>query len=1174
VRVGVVGLKRNFYKCETIYECFNLVLDKTSSKTARDISGIGKSRVTQRSSSGGGDSSKTVAVNPVTYEPDSLSTFRVSEGEVGKPPVGSGDRSAYVSGAGLKKSSPPLKPSSVSSSTSIDPTIKAMFRGQVNVSDVKSGRAQAFERTITPSEAQVLAQQSLRQDVGGYKYSGVEVSSDKSVDPEVQRRSQNILFKSNKSGKIVGESNVVKQQSVLYPMGEKPVFNLKNVLFDTKTSTGTSTRTGVVVETITSPGVISRIKPTLGMIGIGLNKQAQAVINVLSPSQSFTFLKSNESEKIIGRTKEGNIIKGIYDKKGNKIGEKTYIRTSGEEDLNLINADISNKSKLGFIGINPFGRLSKFNKNVTDKDVLATLPITGSFALIAGTGGAAAAPLGFAYGYDLTKRGVKAVATKDLEGARNVGTETLITVGTLGVAKGLQLSPKIKTFDVKFVSEKPVVVKGYITKGKLIPTMETIAPLTDTLTSYKIKPGRKVSGYETVRTRTVEAKGLKLEVGISDYPLVTYGKGIKGVKFGNQPLFKNRVSSSEAQITDFTLTTPTISSRKVKGAGLALENFKGTIEGGESIGLASPAGSIEFKTMQKVVKFTPEELARQNIDVKLARKLRKDKGIKNQEFFARQAFERLPGLKNPKESAKLIEQFLYEKDYKPFGSTTAELLGNKWKTLKPGDIDAYANKKTVQEIEMELPELVSGLKALGEDIRISPSGKGTIVEFAPTKGVSQGEKLIEVKSGINQIEAGLVEDVGVPVGFAGVKFANVKAGQFGKTVPFGNLNAMTPGESFTRKIAGANILSTGQRGETPSFSGVGVLGKQGNPRGLKDTAGVFQYGKGLQEIRGESWNPFKKSGSQKIGNLIEKRLGTYTTEQQADILLKLSDVVGNGEKIKVPLSFDTPAASRSFTLSSNVRASLFSNIGSRNVGGSLSSGFASPSGGRSVFGSSFGSSASGLSSPSTSVIGSSSGRSVFGSRSGFSSGGSSFSSPSSSPTSVSPSTFSPSSFKSSFPSTGKSPSPISPFTSTSPFSPLSPSPTPRSPFPKSPFSPNTPRLSSTPPTRFTFPRNKDGGMFSVDIRSKGKFVSVGGGLNLKDAISLGKGLTGGSSARSFKIKTRAGKSLTGLNIGKDYYKKGDVYIEKSGVSINTGGELKQITFKGIASQKRKSIGVF
>lgn len=98
-------------------------------------------------------------------------------------------------------------------------------------------------------------------------------------------------------------------------------------------------------------------------------------------------------------------------------------------------------------------------------------------------------------------------------------------------------------------------------------------------------------------------------------------------------------------------------------------------------------------------------------------------------------------------------------------------------------------------------------------------------------------------------------------------------------------------------------------------------------------------------------------------------------------------------------------------------------------------------------------------------------------------------------------------------------------------------------------------------------------MFSVDVKSKGKFRNVGEGLNLKDAIKLGKTLTGTTASRSFKIKNQAGKPLKGLNLGGNYYKKGDTFIEKVGVAINTGSELRQITFKGIATQKRKRLGI-
>ena len=61
-----------------------MVVIKTKSKTARDISGLGRSNVTQKSSSSGGGSNneKTIPVNPSTYEYDPTRTFRVPESQV------------------------------------------------------------------------------------------------------------------------------------------------------------------------------------------------------------------------------------------------------------------------------------------------------------------------------------------------------------------------------------------------------------------------------------------------------------------------------------------------------------------------------------------------------------------------------------------------------------------------------------------------------------------------------------------------------------------------------------------------------------------------------------------------------------------------------------------------------------------------------------------------------------------------------------------------------------------------------------------------------------------------------------------------------------------------------------------------------------------------------------
>jgi len=74
----------------------------TDSSTAQYTGGSGTSNVTQTSSTGsrgggggGGSSEKTIAVNPITYQPDGSSTFRVPESQVGKPPQQSSSSSNY-----------------------------------------------------------------------------------------------------------------------------------------------------------------------------------------------------------------------------------------------------------------------------------------------------------------------------------------------------------------------------------------------------------------------------------------------------------------------------------------------------------------------------------------------------------------------------------------------------------------------------------------------------------------------------------------------------------------------------------------------------------------------------------------------------------------------------------------------------------------------------------------------------------------------------------------------------------------------------------------------------------------------------------------------------------------------------------------------------------------------
>lgn len=252
----------------------------------------------------------------------------------------------------------------------------------------------------------------------------------------------------------------------------------------------------------------------------------------------------------------------------------------------------------------------------------------------------------------------------------------------------------------------------------------------------------------------------------------------------------------------------------------------------------------------------------------------------------------------------------YIKD--PYSGKALQLKGFQQEVL--GDVDVLIPKLKVAEIKPRVAEFTQILKAgkmklpsgdwlyaetgIGENVRVSPKGKGTIIEFPPQKGVAQGKKFFEFKSGIDQATAELGDEA--PSGFLGVKFANIKAGQSGDTVAFGEMRGIFAGEQLARKGAGATIMSSGMAGETESFSEAGILGKQGNVRGLKDAAGFFQFGTGTLEIVKGSFGKFKVP---KLESDIKGIFETYSKPQRADILAKLKDITASGEPVKIPLSF-------------------------------------------------------------------------------------------------------------------------------------------------------------------------------------------------------------------------------------------------------------------------------
>jgi hypothetical protein len=102
-------------------------------------------------------------------------------------------------------------------------------------------------------------------------------------------------------------------------------------------------------------------------------------------------------------------------------------------------------------------------------------------------------------------------------------------------------------------------------------------------------------------------------------------------------------------------------------------------------------------------------------------------------------------------------------------------------------------------------------------------------------------------------------------------------------------------------------------------------------------------------------------------------------------------------------------------------------------------------------------------------------------------------------------------------------------------------------------------------------------LFSVEVRKRGKWMQLdqGSGFSLSEAKSLGEFRVGTSARASFRItKAKSGskkKRFYGRGITGDFYKKGNIFIEKRERRIKSSGEKEQITMKGIQANRGKSI---
>lgn len=470
-------------------------------------------------------------------------------------------------------------------------------------------------------------------------------------------------------------------------------------------------------------------------------------------------------------------------------------------------------------------------------------------------------------------------------------------------------------YDVKPAKIMPEPVKGLeLAKPKQIPKSQ---PGLDILPGKAPSKGADFKGVDIVsgkplntgtRKGSIEYEELGIQEGNILRPEPKTPKKIfsVGLNFGShgQPLIV--VTTYNHGMPDVVFGTPNYANR------VPISSIT------EAKGLPMPETAAEGKIFRRVYDFSPAEQQRIDEVIRINRILGRDKGLRVGQFVE----VNVKGIKNPKAVTPLIEDFVLEGKGKVYGSFISAPKGQlpePWTTKSPGDIDVMFKNLKVEEIKPRLEGLTKALQDLGEDVELSPKNDN-IIQFR------SGEKFLEAKSGINQETLGL-DDL-APEAYLGFNL------ETGRTVKFGKARAITAGEQLMRKGAGTLIVSPGKLpGETASFSVPGILGKQGNPRGLKDVAGFMQGGYGLSDIRAGSWNPVKRFGGERAKAAMDRFLETYTPEQQSDILGKLYEKTGyelgaGKEAPKMPelsgYSFGGSLGSKGFSAYSDIEESLFS----------------------------------------------------------------------------------------------------------------------------------------------------------------------------------------------------------------------------------------------------------
>lgn len=550
----------------------------------------------------------------------------------------------------------------------------------------------------------------------------------------------------------------------------------------------------------------------------------------------------------------------------------------------------------------------------------------------------------------------------------------------------------------------------------------------------------------------------------------------------------------------------------------------------QNVELPAPVGALESEVMARTT-LTPAQYSSFQSKITVLRSLSGEKGLPVEEVTLD-----LPLLKNEAKASKVIMDIAAQEDLIIFGSQTKPQLPSRYRVIS-GDVDLLKAGGTQEQAMIITNKLNAGLRSIGENVRISTRAgqQKAIIETL------RGEKILEIKTG-TEADAMLSGSPPAQAGYAGFDFPNLRAGILGKTVKFGDAKAIYAGEQLLRKGAASGFF----RGETTNIKtpkalragGMFPLGKR-----PKDLADFYIQALGVEETR-----VFRDSVI--VKKIRSSFIEGYTPEQRVEITKLIKKRI-TGEEFAPERVFIKP-----------VKSSFLSSVISK-AEPTYSYSFKSSSVLKSAYSvsdystSRYSSAVSSAGSMASSVI----------SKSGSPSSRSSYSSVLSSiarSTSRSPSA---SSYLSKY--------------STSPSKYLSKyDSTYRSGY----ASPSTSSLISSfvsQPKGSRITLSSDSSVFTKSfskgyipyVRREGKFYPLSRiPLSKSAALGLGGKIVDTTAAATFYIREVTAQDVADLggNLKKpQFYRKGNKYIEYSKYRINTAGELKDITYKGIRTKSAK-----